>query len=306
MGAVSPTCPSPIRTAVPALRRASTAFVGGLRAAEAVEGHVHAAAGDLPDGLDGVLLAGVHHVGCAELVAELELVVVDVDGDYAAGVEEPRALYDAKADAAASEDGDGHADPRGGHVDHRADPCGDAAAYEGGDVHGHPVGYGVAGLLGGDEGLAEDAELAHLADVGVSVVEPGGAVVLQGTGQDVGVAELGVAGPALVAVAAVGDEGEDAAVAGLHAGHALADLGDCPRALVAQDDGDRLDGRALHDVVVAGAQPRDLGLDAHLLGLGRVLPQVHDLEGAVYLRQDGGFQGASSVVSQGRGATLTI
>ena len=46
----------------------------------------------------------------------------------------------------------------------------------------------MAGLLGGYEGLAEDAELAHLAYFGVAVVEPVGAVVLPGAGQDVGVA----------------------------------------------------------------------------------------------------------------------
>ena len=79
--------PEPYQDCGACLAEGQYGVVGGLRAAEAVEGHVHAAAGNLPDGLDWVLLARVHHVCRAELVAELQLVVVDVDGDYTARVE---------------------------------------------------------------------------------------------------------------------------------------------------------------------------------------------------------------------------
>src|SRR5690606_34082085 len=96
--------------------------------------------------------------------------------------------------------------------------------------------------------------------------QPRGAVVLPGARERVGVAELRVAGAAARAVAAGGDEREDAAVAGSDVGDACADGLDGTRALVTEDAGQGEHRRAAHDVVVAGAHARRTHAYEHLAG----------------------------------------
>jgi hypothetical protein len=79
-----------------------------LDVADALEGEVDAAVGQLDDHLlDGlVVVVRVDAVGGAQLAGQLELALVDVDGDDAAGLGQARADDRREADAAQPEDGD--------------------------------------------------------------------------------------------------------------------------------------------------------------------------------------------------------
>ena len=272
-------------TPVPALRRPE--HVGRrLRAAEGVERHVYTAAGQLHDRLHGVRLARVDNVGGAEPVGELQLMVVDVDRDDPAGVQQPGALDHVEPDAAAPEHGDRHAGCRGWVVDHRAHAGRDRAADQRRHLGGHAVGNRIARLLRRDHRLSEHAELGHLVDVVVTVVQPDRAVELPPARRHVGVADVGIPRAAGPAVSAVGDEGHDAPVAGLYRRHAGADLHDRAGSLVSQHRRQReRRARAGDDVVVAGAYPRGARLDADFARLRRVLRQLSDLQVPVALVQ---------------------
>ena len=127
-------------------------------------------------------------------------------------------------------------------------------------------------------------------DALLAVVEAQGAVELEGRRGLVGLAELWLAGAADAAVAAVGDEGEDAAVAGLDGSDALAGLDDRAAGLVSEDERERHPGGADHEVVVAGAEAGGAHLDQHLAGPGRLLVKLTHVERLMRLIEYGGFQ----------------
>ena len=239
--------------------------------AEDLEGVVGAeAAGDLLDLADGVLLGGVDGVRGAEAHGELELTFVDVDGDDLAGVDEAGPLDDVEADAAAADHGDGAARLDLGVEDDSADAGGDAAADEGGLGHGEVGGDGDAAGVGYDGLLGEAGDLAHVGDALLAPMEAGGAIEEGAAGGGVGVAEVGAADGAEVAVAAVGHEGQDDVVAGAEGGHLLPDLGDDGGALMAED-GREVDACfAAHEVEVAAADARGGDADLDLVVLGGV------------------------------------
>ena len=105
-----------------------------------------------------------------------------------------------------------------------------------------------------------------------------------------GLAELGHAGAADSAVAAVGDEREDAAVAGLDGGDVFAGLDDGAAGLVSEDEGEGHLGGADHEVVVAGAEAGGAHLDEDFAGLGRLLVKLANVERLVGLVEYGGLQ----------------
>src|SRR5436190_12912006 len=96
--------------------------------------------------------------------------------------------------------------------------------------------------------------------------------------------------PALaeVAVAAVGHEAQDDAVAGLDHRHALADRLHGARALVAEHGGQRDRGLALLEMQVAAAHPGRSHPDQHLATLGRVELDGLDRVGLVDVVEYGG------------------
>ena len=94
-----------------------------------------------------------------------------------------------------------------------------------------------------------------------------------------GVAEVCAPGEAVLAAAAVGDEGEDDAVADVQGRHALAQLDDGAGALVAQHGGGRNDALVLHVVQVAAADARRADLDPDLAHLGGVKLHVFNGQG---------------------------
>ena len=274
-------------------------LVGGFGGAEGVEGEIDAAVGELAHCRRGVHVARVDGVGCAEAAGELQLVVVDVDGDDPRGVEHPRALDGVEADAAGADHGDGHAGVGGRLVDHRADAGGDGAADQGGDLHRHLIGDGEAGLLGGDDVFAEDAELAHLEDLAaVLVVQADGAVEQPRAGGLVCVAELRLPLAAGGALPAGGDEREDAAVAGLEFADAGADGFDGARAFVSEHGGQGEGGGTLDDVVVGGADAGGAHADADFAVLRLVLDEVFDFERGVGCVEDGCAHGGAPFPGQ--------
>ena len=222
--------------------------------------------------------------------------VVDVHCDDPAGVHQTGALAGAQSDAAASEHGDRGAGTRSRVVDYGADAGGHAVADQRRRVHGHGVGNGMARLLGGHQRLGEHAQLGHLMDIGLALVQPKGPVVLPRARPRVGIAELRVPGATHSTVAAVGYKGKDAVVTGLDPGYALSHLGHRAGPLVAQHGRQWQNGGALHDVDVAGAEAGHAHIDADLSRFGRVLSQLLDLQRLVRLVQYGCFHGASPPV----------
>ena len=236
--------------------------------------------------------AGVDHVGGAEFVGELQLVIVYVYRDDAAGAEEPGALDHVETDATTPEHRDRHAYLGGRVVDHGPHACRDGAADEGGDLSGHAVGNRVAGLLRYHHRVSEYAELGHLIDVVVAVVEPDSAVKLPPASGHVRVAEVWKPCTTRLAVTAVGHEGQNTAVAGFDPRYTRADLHDRTRPLVSQHRGQQgRDCRAADDMVIAGANARRVRLDANLSSLGRILCQLSDFQVPVAFVQYGCFHG---------------
>src|SRR5471032_2317449 len=103
-----------------------------LHIADALEGKVHAAVGQVDDHvLDGaVVVFRVDAVGGAQLPGDFKLGRVDVDGNDATGLGFHRADDGRQANAAEAEDSHGIARLDLGSVDHRADAGGNAAAEQ--------------------------------------------------------------------------------------------------------------------------------------------------------------------------------
>ena len=148
---------------------------------------------------------------------------------------------------------------------------------------GDAAGLGHNGLLG------EAGHLAHVGQALAALVEPGGAVEHGGAGCAVRVAEVGPAGEAEVAAAAVGDKGEDDPVARRDASDAFAHVEDCACALVAQDCGELDLLVAVHEVQVAATDAGRAHLDVDLVGLGRVEFHLFNGQGLVVVVENSGF-----------------
>ena len=87
----------------------------------------------------GIDIAGVNAMRRAELLGQIELPGLSVDGDDLARADDPRALQGGEADAPAADDG--HARPgRDVHCVQRGPEArGDAAANQAGAIQGHVV-----------------------------------------------------------------------------------------------------------------------------------------------------------------------
>jgi hypothetical protein len=79
-------------------------------------------------------------------------------------------------------------------------------------------------------------------------------------------------------VTAVGNERQDAPVAGLDARYAFANFGYGASSLVAQNDWHGEQRRAVHNVYIAGAKASHVHLDANLASFRRVLLKVFDYQ----------------------------
>src|SRR5918993_4377265 len=115
----------------PAAVTAFERLAHGVDVADALEGEVGAAAGEVDDRLHDLVPAGlvrVDVVGHAEAARHLGLGRVEVDADDLVGPDHPRPLDDVEADAPQAEDGDIGAGPDFRGVDHGADAGRDAAA----------------------------------------------------------------------------------------------------------------------------------------------------------------------------------
>src|SRR5690606_25558828 len=110
------------------------------------------AAGDAADELDGVAAAGIERVGGAELLGELQLAVVEIDGHDRRRAREVRPGDGGVADAAAPEDRDALAAGDTASVDGRADAGHHPAAEQAGGG-GRRLRVDLGALARSDEGL---------------------------------------------------------------------------------------------------------------------------------------------------------
>jgi len=191
--------------------------------ANTLEGVVKAALGEVDeDLLDGLLvLLRVDKVGGAELHGDVLLVVVDVDGDDAAGPALLGALNHGETDTSHAKDGDGGARLDLGGVDSGAVTGGDAAAEE--------ADLGKRGLVGdldnGDvshDGVLGEGGTTHEVEDGLSPAgEAGGAVghepLALGGADDGTQVRLGAA--AVLALLALGRVQRDHVISYRHAGN---------------------------------------------------------------------------------------
>ena len=264
------------------------------RAPVGIEGEVDAAAGHSADGGDRVFAVSVHEVRRAEPAGVVKFVVVEVDRDHAGGVHDARTLDGVEADAPATEDGDGRARLHARRIDHGSHARGDATADERRDLHAHIGRHGIAGLRGHDRLLREHADLRHLTDlVAFAITHAEGAIKLASAGVAEGVAEVREASAAAFAIAAIGDEREDAAVAGIEPADSFAERLDRARAFVAERRRQRKRAGAVDDVVVAGAYASRAHFDEHFAPAWRFQVQFDDLEWLAGFVKDGGFHGGS-------------
>src|SRR5439155_8972535 len=110
-------------------------LVPGVGPAHGLDHHVGAeAAGELPDGLDGIDDRSVDGVGGTESLGPLQLAGVDVDADDPAGAGQARCGDGGVADPAAPDDGDSVAPPDVAGVDGGAEPRHHATADEPGGL----------------------------------------------------------------------------------------------------------------------------------------------------------------------------
>ena len=83
-----------------------TLFSGDLEP-HGLEAVVHAAAGDVLDCGNRIIVAGVHHMGCPHGLCELELGLDHVHGDDLVGASDASALDGGQTDAARTDDSNG-------------------------------------------------------------------------------------------------------------------------------------------------------------------------------------------------------
>ena len=223
----------------PALVAAFQRGAHQLHVADALEGVVDAAIGQFDDDvLDRlVVVLRIDEVGGAQFPGDIELARVDVDRDDARGLGHLRPDDRCQADAAQAEDGNGSALFHLGGVQHGTDPGGDAAAKQADLLQ--------RGILGNlrqgnfrQHGVFGEGRAAHVVEDRLALVgETAGAVGHQALalGGAHGLAEVGLAGQAEFALAALGGVERDDMVAHLQGGHALAHRFDDTATFVAQD-----------------------------------------------------------------------
>ena len=209
-------------------------------------------------------------MGGAEGLGPVQLSLVQVHGHDGRCPGYPGALDRSDADPTGTDHQHGRAWGDLGRVEGGTDTGRDAAADECGDVQWDVL-VDLHGSHAGNDGLlGERATAGHGADDRVAPPE----LRVGAHGDEPVYAEVGlVAAGAERAGAARRGEGDDHVVAGHHMGHAVADVGDDPCALVSQDGGRCLGDRAVHgrQVGVADAAVGDL----HLHVTGSHVPEGH-------------------------------
>src|SRR3989442_2774014 len=249
--------------------------------ADRLEGVVGAAAREIPDGGDGVVLPGVDRVRGAETARQLELRGHDIDGDDPGRPRQHAALHAGEPDAAEAEDGHRGAGLDARPVQHRAHSRHDPAADQRRAVERH------AGVDRDRALLAHHGTLGERRGVGELVrrfsIQCERPRVLRARR----VATFGRTADLAGGAAATVREGrEDDRIALLDGGDACADGVHHAGALVAENDGRGIGNGAVDDAQVrvteAGGADRDPGLagtrvaDAHLLDGDRLAGGAED------------------------------
>ena len=242
--------------------------------AGAVEGVVAATVGHvdqlLLDGL-AVELGGVDKVGGTELAGPHLLAVIDIDDDDLGGLVLDGTLDDGQTYTAGTEDGNVGALLDTGSHDGRTVPGGDAATQQTRTVGGDLGGDGDHGDVGDDGVLREGGGAHEVQKVLAADLETRGTIghdTLTLGGTDLP-AEVGLAGLAELALAALGGVQGDDILSGLDGGHAIAYGLDNTGTFVTEDDREGTFGVFSGEGVgVCVADTGVVDLNANLMGLG--------------------------------------
>jgi hypothetical protein len=197
---------------------------------------------------------------------------IDVDAHDLVGPREPQPLDDVEADAPEAEDDRARPDLDLGGVDHRADARGHAAA-DVADLVERRVGPDLRKADLGQDRVVGEGRAAHVMQDRIAIErrEARGAVRHQALalGRAHLLAEVGFRVQAVFAFPAFGGVERDDMIAGLQAGHALADLQHDASALMAEDGGEQPLGIGARKREIIGvADAGGLDLDQNLARRG--------------------------------------
>lgn len=242
---------------------------------------IDAAIGRLEDLFDAVGIAGVEGVGSAELTGQRQFIVVDVDGDDAAGPRDDGTEHARQADAAEADDSD-HVTGLGlGRVDRGTDAGDDGTAEQGGILERHVLGDLLHRVARHDGVLGEAGEAGVVGDLlalELQAAAAGGEITAL-LGGVVGGAQIGTRVVALPAIAAARREDEDDVVADLDVRDAVSERGDLASAFMAEHRWQRARAGVVDGREVGMAQARRAHLDQHLARSRRIELQRLDFEG---------------------------
>ena len=277
----------------PALVRAFQRLAHHLGVAYALEAVVGAAVGQLHDGIDHVVdFLGIDEMRHAELARHFLALGVDVDADDLVRAHHLRALDHVQAYAAQAEHHDIRAGFDLGREQHRAQPRGHAAAYVADLVERRVLADLGQRDLGHDR-VVRECRCAHVVQYGLAIDAEAAravghhALALRGAH---GLAQIGLARQAELALAAFGGVQRNHMVALLEAGHARAHVHHHARAFMAQNGRKQAFGVGARQRVVVGvADARGLDLDQHFAELRAF--EVHGFygQGLSGLPGDSGF-----------------
>ena len=251
--------------------------------ADALEGVIDPPAGHLDEHLvNGLVeILGVETFGRAEGAGQVELVRIGVDADDATRPGLARTLHHGQTDAAEAEDGHGVARLHLGRVVDGADAGGHTTTQQA-DVLGIGIRIDPGQRDLGDDRVFAEGRAAHVVVKRLALVRKARravghhALALGCAHRD---AQVGLAGLAEQALAALGGVEGDDMIAGLDAGHTFTHLDDDARAFMAQHDREqtfRVIARQGEGIGMADAGVRDP--DEHLALAWRLDVDLDDFQ----------------------------
>ncbi|MCY1293367.1 hypothetical protein D9M70_426260 [compost metagenome] len=252
---------------------------------------MHAAAGQRAHGIQYVGIAGIDHVGGAELARQFQLGRHAVDGDDAAGAGNRGTVDRSQADAAAADHGHGLARLHFGGMDDRAHARGDGAADQRRAVQRHVAADRHQCVLVDQHLLGKGRQVQEL--VHGSALPCRQARLLAFAAAGIGLdAQRQVPCQAMLAMAAVCRQAGDDVVAGPDRAHLGANLLDHAGGLVPQDGRHRIRIGAVQEMQVRVAHAHGGGAHQHFARARLADGNVFDHERGLGLMQDGGFHNA--------------
>ena len=252
---------------------------------------VHAAAGQLDHLGHSVAVAGVDHIGSAELARQLELGIDHVHGDDTRRTCDGGAVDAGQTNAAAADDRNRGSRLHSGGMDDRTHAGGDTAADQRSAIHGHVLANLHHRVLVHQHHFRKRPQLGKLGERHITLSQPR---LLFGAPLHFGfLAQRQMAREALLTMTAEHRQAGDDVVARLDVVHVTAHRFHHPGALVAEHHGQLARVGAVVEMHVTVADTGRLGAHQHLARAGLGDLDVLDLHGNVHFTKYSGFHGVS-------------